>query len=228
METNIFLLGEKWTKQSPEKLKFIVANDRVNEKHMINGFIVKINPGEYQYSFKSYNSKNIKILIAQKVIFGFEIYLIDNLDKKKKLGYLKKHSVYNHFIFFQKQYDKIMIRFKKVLIDKLQFRTIQVHLDFEDGSVTQKYRKKTGNRLFKLVNRMPKYDPIKDVFTLKFQESTIVPSFKNFQLVNPTMPDHLTLSLGVINYERWSISHSFPWNATQAFSIALSAIISDI
>lgn len=227
MDTNIFLLSKKWTKQFPDKLKFIVATDRVNDKHMINGIITRVTPKEYQYCFNGHNSNNIEILIAKKVIFGYEIFLIENSGRKRKLGYLRKHALSNQFIFFQEEHDKILIFFRNVVIDKLLFRTIHVYFDFDDGSVTQKYRNKTRAGLFNLVNRMPKYDPVKNVYTLRFEESTIVPSFKNFQLISPQMPDHITLSMGVVNYGQWALSHSFPWNATQAFSIALSAIISD-
>ncbi|KRH92827.1 Tub family protein [Pseudoloma neurophilia] len=120
------------------------------------------------------------------------------------------------------------MKFKNVVINDMCFRTIQVHLDFENGSVIEKCKKKIKNKLYSLVNRMPKYDAIKDIYTLKFDEKEVVPSFRNFQLVCPQMPDHLTLSLGMVNFKKWAISHSFPWNATQAFSIALSAIVSDV
>lgn len=227
MYTKISLQDGKWINDAPEKMKYIVANDRVNKKFMINGFIVRQKTNEYQYFLSWPNTEPLEILTAKKVLFGYEIFFFDTDGTKKKLGYLRKYSSKNYFVLFQEKFDKILIKFKNVILDQMKFRTIRVCLNFENTSVIHKYQKRITEKLFSLVNRMPKYDSVKNSYTLKFDEKTIVPSFKNFQLVSPSMPDHLTLSLGMVSDDKWAISHSFPWNATQAFSIALSAIVNN-
>lgn len=227
MHSHVSLSDNKLLKEEPEKLKFIVANDRVNKKHVINGTIIRKNANEYQYMVNSTKSEPLEVLTAKKVFFGYEIILKKKDGQKKRLGYLRKYSFKNYFVLFQEDCDKVLVKFKNVVLNAMRFRTIQVCLDFEKGSVLQKHQKRLTDKLYNLVNRMPKYDPVKNTYTLKFDHTKIIASYKNFQLVSPLMPDHVTLSLGMLEDNKWTICHSFPWTATQAFSIALAAIIKD-
>lgn len=223
-----FILNSKWIRDSPERFKYIIANDRVNKKSYVNGMIYETENKEYHYYYtnqRDFEEKNIQVLTAKKVLFGYEISLLDNKNKRKKIGYLRKYTNKKTFIFFQENTDKIFIRYKEIIKDDVKFRGMSVNLNFEDNSILFKYKNRITDQIFSLVNRMPKFDPSKNIFTLKYDDKLVVPCYKNFQLVSPAMPDHLTLSLGRITDKKWTIAHSFPWNATQAFSIALSTIL---
>lgn len=225
--TSFSLLNLKLAKNSPEKFKYILATDRVNRKSTLSGFISKVNDHEYKYYFVQHDSEPFFVLNAKKVLFGFEIYIFDEKGTKKKLGYLRKYKHKSSFVLFQDNLDKILIKFKDLIMDQSLFKNIKVYYCADDNSILKIYKNTHSSKIFKLMNQIPKYNPKKKIYTLKYDNQNVIPCEKNFQLINDAIPDHINLSFGRLSENEWILTHSFPWNATQAFSIALSVILQD-
>lgn len=97
-------------------------------------------------------------------------------------------------------------------------------VDFCDLNFTEMVSNKHMNedKLVTMYNKLPRWNPQINAYTLEFGGRALVPSVHNFQLVNEA--EDVVLQLGKVSDEEFNVDFAFPLSSFQAFSICLSVI----
>lgn len=207
---------------SPEKFRYIIANDRVKREVMIEGRIIKNSFNRFSYHLIINENREFLVMDPYKSLFGYKMYTYGASFKPIKLGHIKFNGRKDSFVFYEDELDKLLIKYRNVVYDQKRLRNIEITYAKEGDSILRIHKKKLG--FIKIVNKRPFYNKERELYTLNYDNTLVVPSEKNLQLIHPQLPDHINLSFGKSSEKCFEINHSFPWNGAQAFAIGITAL----
>ncbi|ELQ75370.1 Tub family protein [Trachipleistophora hominis] len=209
----------------PEKFKYLISTSRVNREVIIGGKVLKISNYSFSYHLELSERRELLVMNAYKTLFGYNIYTFEKNQKLRKIGWLKMNMKKNEFVLYEAERDTIIIKYANVMCDHKLFHDIEVIYTVEGDSVLERYRNNEEDKIIRLVNKKPRYNKDRDLYTLNYNNSSIMPSERNFQLTHPKIPSHINLSFGANSENDYRLNYTFPWNALQAFAISLSALL---
>eukprot|EP00638_Chattonella_subsalsa_P021081 CAMPEP_0117876268 /NCGR_PEP_ID=MMETSP0950-20121206/13466_1 /TAXON_ID=44440 /ORGANISM="Chattonella subsalsa, Strain CCMP2191" /LENGTH=380 /DNA_ID=CAMNT_0005729977 /DNA_START=29 /DNA_END=1171 /DNA_ORIENTATION=+ len=92
-------------------------------------------------------------------------------------------------------------------------------LDRPETSLVEKLKSGQTGKMFYLQTKDPVFE--KGNYRLNFHGRVTVASVKNFQLVSPDSIDHIVCQFGKVDEDRFHLDYRAPFNALQAFAVAL-------
>lgn len=209
----------------PERFKYLVSTARVNREIIMSGKVIKISNNSFAYHLEMSETRELLVMNAYKTLFGYSIYTFERNHKLRKIGWLKVNLKKNEFVLYEGEKDTIIVKYANIMYDQKLFHDMEVIYTTEGDSVLERYNNNEMDKIVRLANKKPRYNKDRDLYTLNYNNMSIIPSERNFQLVHPKLPDYINLSFGANSENDYKLNYSFPWNALQAFAISLTALL---
>jgi len=106
-------------------------------------------------------------------------------------------------------------------------RSFQVFISSRDKTAREtasRQNKPQKDARVRLVNKQPYYNTETDTYVLNFNGRVTLPSVRNFQIIHPHDATYITMIFGKISETEYVLDYTYPWNAVDAFGVALSSI----
>ncbi|TBU11682.1 Tub-like protein [Hamiltosporidium tvaerminnensis] len=220
-ENEVYLSHKNIVKNHP-KMDVIVKGQVVREKKYFRN--------RYFYEYENGNNTRNRLLKAEKTFFGFNIYSYSGNTTKlcAKLSSNFTGTTYHLYELEKSVPETMIVKYNMCLFGPKGPRSFCVAFggidNFENKSISERWRERDLSSIIFLCNKKPVFNAETNSYVLNFNGRVTMPSVKNFQLIHPQEPSYITLTFGKILSNVFVLDYQYPWNAIEAFSIAITAL----